>query len=175
MMKTYASRIFLVGLMGAGKSSVGRLLADRLKYAFIDSDQEIEARSGVKIPLIFEMEGESGFRRREKMALEELSQRSAMVLATGGGAVLDADSRQILRERGFVVYLKATPEVLFQRTIRDRYRPLLQTDDPRRVLEELLILREPYYLEVAHLVINSDCYLKEVVQAILTEIGAESE
>ena len=109
------------------------------------------------------------------MALEELSHRSAIVLATGGGAVLDVDSRRILRERGFVVYLKATPEVLFQRTMRDRYRPLLQTDNPRRVLEELLILREPYYLEVAHLVINSDCYLKEVVQAILTEIGAESE
>lgn len=175
MMKTYASRIFLVGLMGAGKSSVGRLLADRLKYAFIDSDQEIEARSGVKIPLIFEMEGEAGFRRREKIALEELSQRSAIVLATGGGAVLDADSRQILRERGFVVYLKASPEVLFQRTMRDRHRPLLQTDDPRKVLEELLIKREPYYLEVAHLVINSECYLKEVVQAVLTEMAAESE
>ena len=116
-------------MMGAGKSTIGRLLADAIGFEFVDADRELEARSGVSIPTIFEIEGETGFRRREAALLDELTQQAGIVLATGGGAVLDAATRQRLRERGLVIYLRATADEVLRRTRRDKSRPLLQTDE----------------------------------------------
>jgi shikimate kinase len=149
------SNIFLVGLMGAGKSTIGRHLAKSLGLEFVDSDHEIERRTGASIPLIFDVEGEAGFRQREKKVIDELSRRSGIVLATGGGVVLDADNRTRLRERGQVVYLYATVEQLLARTAKDRNRPLLQTADPRTRLQELLELRDALYREVADVVVDT--------------------
>ena len=143
--------IFLIGMMGAGKTTVGRLLAQSIGFDFVDVDREIELRSGVRIPTIFEIEGESGFRRREAALLDELTGRERLVLATGGGAVLDAQSRQRLRERGLVIYLRASADEVYRRTRKDRARPLLQTDNPRARIEQLLVEREPLYAETAHL------------------------
>jgi shikimate kinase len=147
--------IFLIGPMGAGKSTIGRHLAELLNKDFRDSDQEIEKRTGASIPLIFEIEGEAGFRTRESSILDDLTRLSNMVLATGGGVVLSADNRKILRERGVVVYLHAPLETLLQRTRRDRHRPLLQTADRRRTLEDILKAREPVYRQVADMVIET--------------------
>jgi shikimate kinase len=147
--------VFLIGMMGAGKSTIGRLLAEAIGFEFIDADRELEARSGVSIPTIFEIEGEEGFRRRETTLLDELSQRSGIVLATGGGAVLDAQTRQRLHERGLVIYLRASADEVFRRTRRDKARPLLQTENPRERIEHLLAEREPLYAETAHLTFQS--------------------
>jgi len=147
--------IFLVGPMGAGKSTVGRLIAERLNYQFADSDHEIEAKTGATIPMIFDIEGEAGFREREELMIDELSQRSEIVLATGGGVVEREANRQHLRTRGFVVYLKSPVESLIQRTKHDRNRPLLQTENPAKVLTELMVRREPWYIEMADLVIET--------------------
>lgn len=147
--------IFLVGLMGAGKTSVGRLLAKRLGHRFIDSDHEIEARTGVKIPVIFEIEGEAGFRARESAMIEELTRQDEIVLATGGGAILDPANRAALHSRGTVVYLRASVEDLWNRTRHDRNRPLLQTADPRGRLEQLLVQRDPLYVETAHVIVDT--------------------
>ncbi len=147
--------IFLVGLMGAGKTSVGRLLAKRLGKTFCDCDQEIERRTGVKIPVIFEIEGEAGFRSREAAMLRELTARNDIVLATGGGAILREENRQTLTKSGTVVYLRASLDDLWQRTRHDRSRPLLQTPDPRAKLEELFALRDPLYREIATIVIDT--------------------
>lgn len=141
--------------MGAGKTTVGRQLAKRLQRRFLDSDHEIEARTGVRIPVIFEIEGESGFRKRESQILAELGAESDLVIATGGGAVLATDNRQCLRETGTVVYLHAPPEVLFERTRSDRNRPLLQVNDPLAKLRELYAQRDPIYRDVAHVVVDS--------------------
>ena len=154
-MKT-TTNVFLVGLMGAGKTTVGRQLAQRLQYEFFDSDHEVEQRCGADIPWIFDVEGEAGFRKRESLMIDELTQRRHIVLATGGGAVLSAQNREALRSRGFVVYLRASVERLYQRTARDRNRPLLQTADPRAKLELLLREREPLYREIADLTVNTD-------------------
>ena len=151
-----ASNVFLVGPMGAGKSTIGRQLAALLKKDFLDVDHEIERRTGAAIPLIFEIEGESGFRRREALAVDELTRKTNVVLATGGGAVLDADNRKALRERGSVVYLRAEIDILVERTRRDRNRPLLQTPDPRAKLEEIMRVREPLYRATAHVIIETD-------------------
>lgn len=140
--------------MGAGKTTVGRQLAKRLQRRFLDSDHEIEARTGVRIPVIFEIEGEAGFRRRETEVLAELSREQDLVLATGGGAVLLSENRQCLRDSGIVVYLHAPPEVLYERTRHDRNRPLLQVDDPLAKLKLLYEQRDPIYREVAHLVVE---------------------
>jgi shikimate kinase len=140
--------------MGAGKTTVGRQLAKRLQRRFLDSDQEIEARTGVRIPLIFEIEGEAGFRRRETQVLAELSRERDLVLATGGGAVLAPENRRVLRDSGVVVYLHALPEILFERTRHDRNRPLLQVEDPLGKLRDLYQQRDPIYREVAHLVLD---------------------
>lgn len=147
--------IFLVGLMGAGKTSVGRLLAKRLGKQFVDSDHEIEARTGVRIPVIFEIEGEAGFRQRESATLQELTAGRDLVLATGGGAVLDPRNREALKSRGTVVYLRASVDELWNRTKHDRNRPLLQTPDPRARLAELLAQRDPLYVEVAHVIVDT--------------------
>ncbi len=147
--------IYLVGLMGAGKTSVGKLLAKRLSRQFHDSDHEIEARTGVRIPVIFEIEGEAGFRQRESAVIDELTQAEDIVLATGGGAVLDPRNRELLHSRGTVVYLRASVDELYNRTRRDRNRPLLQTADPRGRLAELMKVRDPLYREVAHVVVDT--------------------
>lgn len=146
--------IVLVGMMGAGKTTVGKELARRWKYRFVDCDHEIEARTGVKIPTIFEIEGEEGFRRRESQTLDELTVETGLVLATGGGAVLRPANRALLHERGVVVYLDVPPQVLWERTRHDRNRPLLQCDDPRGRIETLYRERAPFYREVAHVIVE---------------------
>ncbi|HEB98818.1 MAG TPA: shikimate kinase AroK [Thiotrichales bacterium] len=148
--------IFLVGPMGAGKSTIGRQLARELKHEFVDSDREIEERTGVDIPFIFDMEGEAGFRRREARVIDELTRRSGIVLATGGGAVLDPENRRHLASRGTVIYLRTSVDQQLARTARDKKRPLLQTEDPRARLEELLREREPLYRSVADIVVETD-------------------
>nr|MBL8412313.1 shikimate kinase [Dechloromonas sp.] len=146
--------IYLVGLMGAGKTTVGRQLAKRLGRLFFDSDHEIVARTGVPIPTIFEIEGENGFRRREAQTIAELSELDGIVLATGGGVVLDPENRRRLHETGWVVYLNVPPVMLYERTRHDRNRPLLQVANPLGRLEELYAVRDPLYREVAHIVVD---------------------
>ncbi len=166
--------VFLIGPMGAGKSTIGRHLAELLGKQFFDSDHELEKRTGASIPLIFEIEGESGFRSRESAMLDELSSRHDVVLATGGGAVLDPVNRQRLRERGTVVYLQADVETLVQRTRRDRNRPLLQNVDRRHKLTELMDLRDPIYRETAHIIVHTDQRPpKSVARDILNELERE--
>ena len=159
--------IFLVGMMGVGKTTVARLLAGRLNRPFIDSDQELEARCGVKVPVIFEIEGEEGFRAREAAVLDELTARSGIVLATGGGAVLRQENRERLGARGVVVYLRAQPRDLHMRTRHDKNRPLLATADPQKRLEELYEQRDPLYREVADLVVDTG---RQGVQVLLKQI-----
>ena len=142
-------------MMGAGKTSVGRVLAKRLGKTFYDSDHVIEERTGVRIPVIFDIEGEEGFRAREQAVIRELTDLKNIVLATGGGAVLDADNRRILRERGTVIYLRAAVRELINRTRHDKNRPLLQTSDPQARLAAIFEQRDPLYKEVAHLVIET--------------------
>lgn len=147
--------VFLVGLMGAGKTSVGKLLARRLGKTFFDCDQEIERTTGVKIAVIFEIEGESGFRAREEKALAELVARKDIVLATGGGAVLSPVNRQRLAENGIVIYLRAAAADLWARTRHDKNRPLLNTPDPLARLQQLFDQRDPLYREVADIIVDT--------------------
>ncbi|MCG2584914.1 bifunctional shikimate kinase/3-dehydroquinate synthase AroKB [Massilia sp. TS11] len=164
--------VFLVGLMGAGKTTIGRQLARRLGLRFIDADHEIEARTGASISWIFEIEGEAAFRKREADVIRDLSAEDGIVLATGGGAVLNADSRRYLRERGTVIYLRAAIPAILARTAHDKNRPLLQTADPRKKLEELLAQREPLYQEVAHLTVDTGRpHVQSMVQTILNRLG----
>ena len=158
-----AENVFLIGLMGAGKTSVGRFIAGQLNKRFYDCDHEIERRTGVRIPEIFEIEGEAGFRTREIAVLRELTAMDNIVLATGGGAVLSKENRRLLNENGTVVYLCATPEALWHRTRHDRNRPLLQNPDPRATLDALFRQRDPLYRETAHLVIDTG---KQSVKAL---------
>jgi 3-dehydroquinate synthase len=168
------NNIFLVGLMGAGKTTIGRLLARRLGRRFIDSDHEIEARTGATIPWIFEIEGEASFRKREADVIRELTAQDGLVLATGGGAVLDPESRAYLAARGTVIYLRASVGSILQRTSHDKNRPLLQTPDPRKKLEELTALREPLYREIADLVIDTGRpNVQSMVQTILDQLAAQ--
>ena len=152
----HPKNIFLVGPMGAGKSAVGRQLARTLHLTFMDSDDEIESRTGVDIPFIFEKEGEAGFRKREAAAIDDLTKIDGVVLATGGGAIVDAQSRSHLGGRGFVVYLYTTVEQQFARTNRGRERPMLEKGDRREILESLLEQRDPLYREIADLVVDTD-------------------
>ncbi|MBZ0248342.1 MAG: shikimate kinase [Burkholderiales bacterium] len=147
--------VFLVGMMGAGKSTVGRALARRLGREFVDCDREIVERTGVPIATIFEIEGEAGFRRRESAVLAELAGRPGAVIATGGGAVLAAENRRLMREHGTVVYLHADLDHLHERTRHDSARPLLATGDRRETLAALLAARDPLYRETAHVVVES--------------------
>ncbi|MCC6535196.1 MAG: shikimate kinase [Burkholderiales bacterium] len=162
--------IYLVGLMGAGKTSVGRILAKRLRKTFIDSDHEIEQRTGVRIPLIFEIEGEAGFRRRESAVIQALVQQAGIVLATGGGAVLDPANRRTLASTGTVVYLRAAPAELWLRTRHDRNRPLLRTADPLARLEELHRERDPLYRECAHLIVDSG---NQAIRSLVSRLERE--
>lgn len=164
--------LILVGPMGAGKSTVGRRLAQALDLPFFDSDREIEQRTGADIPLIFELEGEEGFRAREHNMIEELTGKERFVLATGGGAVLNPGNRQRMAEHGRVIYLHATVDQQLARTARDHGRPLLQTENPRQRLESLLATRDPLYREIAALVVETDKRsVHSVVQEILRRMG----
>ncbi|HUL42452.1 MAG TPA: shikimate kinase [Burkholderiales bacterium] len=162
-----SGNIFLVGLMGAGKTTVGKLLAKHFNKSFFDTDHEIERRTGVNIPLIFEIEGEAGFRAREQAILRELAKRNNIVLATGGGIVLSKTNRDILAKSGTVIYLRAVAADLLQRTRYDKNRPLLQTADPLARLTQLYKERDPLYREVAHLVIDTS---KQSVRVLAREI-----
>ncbi len=170
-MKNVSGSFFLVGPMGAGKSTIGRQLARCLKLKFIDSDREIEIRTGVDIPLIFELEGESGFRKRERKVINELTAKPGIMLATGGGAIMDELNRQHLAARGRVIYLHTSVEQQLQRTAHDRNRPLLQTANPKQKLQELMAVRDPLYREIADWVIETDgCRVRDVVQQIVQKI-----
>lgn len=148
--------IFIVGPMGAGKTTVGRRLAERLGLEFHDSDEEVEQRTGTSISVIFEIEGEAGFRKREHQVLAELTAWPGIVLATGGGAILMAENRELLRSRGTVIYLRATVQEQLRRTRNARHRPLLITPDPETRLRELAAEREPLYEAVADVAVESD-------------------
>jgi len=148
--------IFLVGPMGAGKSTIGKRLAQLLGMQFVDSDREIEKHTGASIPLIFELEGESGFRQRESHILDELTQRDSVVLATGGGSILLPENQQMLKNRGKVVYLLASVAQQLLRTRRDQNRPLLQTDNPEQKLQDLFNTRDPVYRQLADIIIDTD-------------------
>lgn len=165
-------RIYLIGPMGAGKSTIGRYLATELKQDFVDTDNEIESRCGADIQWIFDVEGEEGFRARETQLLEEMAERSQCVIATGGGIVIKERSRQILQSSGYVVYLHTTIEQQLERTSRDKKRPLLQVDDPRAVIEALMVEREPYYRDLADVVVETD---RRTTKKVSAEIIASLE
>jgi shikimate kinase len=170
-MTARGSNVYLIGMMGAGKTTVGRMLARRLKLRFIDSDREIEARCGVKIPVVFEIEGEPGFRVREQQVLAELTELDGAVLATGGGAILAEDNRRRLAARGTVVYLRARPEDLHRRVQHDRNRPLLATEDPLGRLRELHAERDPLYQSIADVVIETGTQtVQGLVQQLLEKL-----
>lgn len=169
---TPSQNIFLVGLMGAGKTTIGRVLARHRNLEFVDSDHEIVARCGVSIPTIFEIEGEAGFRRREAAMIDELTQRQGIVLATGGGAILDPENRARLKARGAVIYLHGQPQDLYMRTRHDRNRPLLQTDDPLARMRSLYEQRHPLYLETADIVAETG---RQSVHCLVRKIEAGLE
>jgi shikimate kinase len=151
-----SDNVILVGPMGAGKTTIGKVLANHLKLEFVDSDREIEAATGADIPWIFDVEGEAGFRERESRMIAELTARQGIVLATGGGSVLAPANRECLRAGGFVVYLRASLSQQIERTSRDKNRPLLQTPDPAGRIAELMKIRDPLYREVADIVVDTN-------------------
>lgn len=169
MQEAVGQSVFLVGPMGSGKTAIGRRLARQIDYGFLDSDAEIEARTGVDIPFIFEKEGEEGFRLRERQVIDELTRRPRVVLATGGGAVLAGENRSHLRSRGRVVYLEASVDQQLARTGRSTNRPLLFTEDRRGRLESLMQVRGPLYREVADLTVRTD---GRKVESVVAEIVA---
>jgi shikimate kinase len=157
--------------MGAGKTAIGRELARHLKLEFVDADQEIERRTGADVALIFEKEGEAGFRRREREVIAELTQRDGLVLATGGGAVLDPANREALKARGFVIYLKASVDAQAARTAQNRNRPLLETEDRQERLKQLFEVRAPLYESLAQLTVETDSgQVKHIGQRIIDEL-----
>ncbi|MGI9272344.1 MAG: shikimate kinase AroK [Woeseiaceae bacterium] len=159
--------LFLIGPMGAGKSAVGRQIAKALHLSFVDSDDEIESRTGVDIPFIFEKEGEEGFRKRETKVIDDLSALESIVLATGGGAIVDPQNRSRLGARGFVVYLYTTVDQQVARTVKGRERPMLANGDSREILEALMAVRDPLYREIADLTVETD---GRRVKAVANEI-----
>ncbi|MCL1143545.1 shikimate kinase AroK [Shewanella gaetbuli] len=164
--------IFLVGPMGAGKSTIGRHLAQMLHLEFHDSDHEIEQRTGADIAWVFDVEGEEGFRRREAQVIADLSEKQGIVLATGGGSVQSKDIRNYLSARGIVVYLETTIDKQVARTQRDKRRPLLQVDDPRQVLEDLAESRNPLYEEIADIIVKTDEQSAKIVaNQIIEQLG----
>jgi shikimate kinase len=170
--KFESGNLILVGMMGSGKTTIGRALAKHLGKTFVDSDEEIQRRTGVTIPHIFDVEGEAGFRQRETAAIRELVGRDDMVLATGGGAILAEQNREMLSRNGIVVYLKTNVHDLWQRTRHDRNRPLLQTGDPRAKLAELFEQRDPLYRQAADIFVQSG---KQSVQSLMLHLAEEIE
>ena len=171
-----SANTFLVGPMGAGKTTIGRLLAKTLGATFCDSDREIELRTGVTIPMIFEYEGEAGFRKREAQVLMDLTARSGIVLATGGGSVLLEQNQTILASRGFVVYLYCSVDKQLERTSQDSHRPLLQTPQPRERLQELMTVRDPIYRSLADFQVDTgENNSRAAVRKILMAMGVEVE
>lgn len=167
------SNLYLVGLMGSGKTTVGRILSKRLGLSFLDTDREVEERTGVSIPTIFEIEGEDGFRRRESQVVEDCSKMTNTIVATGGGVVLRPENRAFLRKSGVVIYLNVPPRILCERTRADKNRPLLRVDDPLAKLQQLFAARDPLYREVADLVIDgSRVNAQGVVQLLMKEYGS---
>jgi shikimate kinase len=167
-----SKNIYLVGLMGSGKTTIGRSLAKRLAVDFVDSDKEIEARTGVSIPTIFEIEGEDGFRKREAQVIADIAAAGGKIVATGGGVVLRAENRANLKASGFTVYLNVPPQTLWERTRHDRNRPLLRVADPLLKLQELHEQRDGFYREVADLVIDGG---RSNAQTILQLLIHEAE
>jgi len=155
-MHLHRGNLFLVGMPGCGKSTLGRLLARRLDKVFYDADVELERRLGVSIPVIFELEGEAGFRDREEAVLADLVAHSNVIVSTGGGVILRPENRERLKLGGTVLYLHATPETLWERTRHSKHRPLLQAPDPRARVEELYAMRDVLYRAVADVVVESD-------------------
>lgn len=169
------TNIFLVGPMGAGKSTIGRLLAAELHFAFRDSDKVIEDRTGADIPWIFDMEGEEGFRDRETAVLTELADEDRTVIATGGGIILREANRELMKSSGYVCYLTASIDQLVERTARDKKRPLLQVENPRQKIIDLLMMRDPIYRSAADFIINTDRRSpKTVAQEIAHLVKGES-
>lgn len=171
------SNIFLIGMMGAGKTTIGKSLASYLGKIFFDSDREIQKRTGVGIPVIFEIEGEAGFRKRETEMLRELVKCRNIVLATGGGAILSAENRELLRRNGTVVYLRATVDDLWRRTRHDKSRPLLQTQNPHAKLIELYTQRDPLYCGTAHVIVESGMQsARQLTQSLAQQLtGVDSK
>lgn len=158
--------------MGAGKTTIGRQLAKKLSLTFYDSDHEIEQRTGVNISLIFEIEGEEGFRKRESQVISELALLDNMVLSTGGGAVMQDENRQALKNNGYIIYLKSKPEMLFKRTADDKKRPLLQGQDRLEQIKNILNVREPVYMSLADEIIDTDkMTIRQIVQKIINLIN----
>ena len=168
-MATINDNIFFVGLMGAGKTTIGKLLAKKLKKTFYDTDQEIEKKLGVKVSVIFDLEGEEGFRKRETQMIDELTNKKDIILATGGGAVLSAENRALLKERGKVIYLNAKPQHLAKRISYDKDRPLLQQGNMLDTLNQLYKDRHPLYLNVATFVVDTG---QQKTQTIIHKIEA---
>lgn len=167
-------RVFLVGPMGAGKTTIGKYLAQHLKLRFADTDSEIESRTGADIPWIFDVEGEEGFRDREQSVVAEMTEWDGIVLATGGGVVQRPENRSALAGRGFVVYLYATIDEQVRRTRRDRQRPLLQNGDPEETLRTLMAERDPLYREIADHIIETDtCSPRTVAQRLVKELTSD--
>ncbi len=166
-MEHIISNIILIGPMGAGKTTIGRQIARLIGFDFFDSDREIEERTGVTIPLIFELEGEEGFRHREQKIISDLTQKNNIVLATGGGAVLKKENQLALKRSGTIVYLCAGIDDLLERTSKDKNRPLLQTEDPRKKLQSILTQREPIYRELADIILETN---KMTVHAAVKEL-----
>ena len=165
--------IFLVGMTGAGKTTIGKALARKLDRQFFDTDQVIAQRTGVAIPIIFEIEGEDGFRSRESTVIRDLSQLSNSVIATGGGVVLRERNREILKTAGTVIYLRASPDDLWRRTSRDRNRPLLQTANPQQTLRDLYAQRDPLYHEVADIIVDTSSQsVLRLVNELLQKLSA---
>ncbi|MDH2999040.1 shikimate kinase [Pasteurellaceae bacterium LFhippo2] len=162
--------IFLIGPMGAGKSTIGRQLAQMLNMDFLDSDSVIEDRAGADIDWIFDLEGESGFRKREEKIINELTQAQGLVLSTGGGSVVSKENRNVLSARGIVVYLETSVDKQFERTQRDKKRPLLQTEDPYQTLVELSKVRNPLYEEIADITLQTDEQSAKVVATQIIEM-----
>ena len=166
--------IYLVGPMGAGKTTVGRHLAELLNREFLDSDHEIERKTGATIPWIFEKEGEQGFRHRESLVIDDLTSKNNLVIATGGGAVTQVVNREYLKARGIVIYLYTPVEIQLQRTYRDKNRPLLQVENPEKKLRDLLQARDPLYRDVAHHIIETNQgAARDLAQRILQLIVAK--
>ena len=168
-MATINDNIFFVGLMGAGKTTIGKLLAKKLKKTFYDTDHEIEKKLGVKVSVIFELEGEEGFRKRETQMIDELTNKKDIILATGGGAVLSEENRRLLKERGKVIYLNAKPQHLAKRMAFDKDRPLLQQGNMLDTLNNLYQERHPLYLGVSSFVVDTG---QQKTQTIINKIEA---